>query len=367
MLPDGYTFPPPSSYTYSDAVTIRTWGGGSLGVKVGYVREHPEKNQVVLEQIRTINGQFETKLFYIRDAKDWNDICNAVDKLWPELVSTKSSSQIKEAVKHAVEDQKLLGLISKYPNLLATLPNDSDILSMPEEHKEALKQLLSASGELTGAAINSLARETPGDIAEFIEILKKFRLATVNSLVTSIATKIAFIDKFEGVVNDESSYERRGPDSVHNLLKANIWILDQNFVVLHEDTTINQILASAGGQTVDGVSGNTRPDFLCLVEQNGDAGNKRIVIIEIKRPGIKIGMDHVQQALGYKVILQTRSGTPIEKYEIYLIGSEIDPILQQHPLTRADVTSWTYTDFVSRARKFNREYLDIVKANPYSV
>ena len=367
MLPDGYTLPPQSPYTYSDSVVIRKWAGGSLGVKVGYVREHPEKNQVVLEQIRIIKGTVEQKLFYIRDAKDWNDICTAIDGLWPELTSTKSGDQIKEAVRHAIEDQKLLGLISKFPNLLTTLPEDVDILSMPEEHKEALRQLLNVSGEMAGAAIARLAQETPTDIAQFVEILKSFRLATVNSLVTSIATKIAFIDKFEGVVNDESSYERTGQDSVHNLLKANIWILDQNFVILHEDTTINQILSSSGRQTVNGTAGNTRPDFLCLTEQNGDIGNRRIIIIEIKRPGIKIGLAHVQQALGYKVILQARSGVPIERYEVYLIGSEIDATLQQHPLTRADITAWTYTDFISRARKFYKEYLDIVKENPFSV
>lgn len=367
MLPEGYTLQPPTQYTYSDPVFIRTWGGGSLAIKVGYVREHPEKNRVVLEQTRTINGQIEQKLFYIRDAKDWNDICTAVNKLWPELASTTDGDQIEEAVKNAVAGQKLLDLISQYPNLLSTLPDDADILSMPEEHKDAFRQLLTASGDMAGAAINRLAQEKPSDIAEFVEILKKFRLATVNSLVTSIATKIAFIDKFELVVNDNNSYEILGDDSVHNLLKANIWILDQNFVILHEDTTINQIIASTGGQKVEGQAGSTRPDFLCLVEQNGERGNRRIVIIEIKRPGIKIGLDHVKQALGYKVLLQTRSGTPIDKYEVYLIGSEIDPILQQHPLNRSDVTALTYTDFISRARKFYKEYLDIVKANPFSV
>lgn len=364
MIPDGFTVIE-SPYTYSDPVTIRTWNGGSLAVKVGYVREHPEKNQIVLE--KTVNGQSKPELFYIRDAKDWNDICSAVNGLWPELTSTKSGDQIKEAVKHVVEDQKLLGLIAKFPNLLTTLPKDTDLLSLPEEHKEALRQLLAASGEIASAAINRLAQEKPADIAEFVEILKEFRLTTINSLITSITTKIAFIDKFEKVVNDTSSYERQGDDSVHNLLKANIWILDQNFVILHEDTTINQILAATGGQKVNGSEGSTRPDFLCLVEQNDEAGNRRIVIIEIKRPGIKIGLEHVKQALGYKVLLQSRSGTPIEKYEVFLIGSEIDPILQQHPLTRSDVTAWTYTDFISRSKKFYREYLDIIKKNPLSV
>lgn len=32
-----------SDYTYSDPVVIREWSHGSLSVKVGYVRKHPEK------------------------------------------------------------------------------------------------------------------------------------------------------------------------------------------------------------------------------------------------------------------------------------------------------------------------------------
>src|SRR4051812_4810117 len=117
MLPEGYTLPPPTQYTYSYPVVIRTWSGGSLAIKVGYVREHPEKNSVVLEQITTVKGQPKQKLFYIRDAKDWGDICNAVNKLWPELASTTNGDQIEEAVKNAVAGQKLLDLISNYPNL----------------------------------------------------------------------------------------------------------------------------------------------------------------------------------------------------------------------------------------------------------
>lgn len=335
---------------------------------VGYVRDHPEKNQIVLEKGKHVAGEtFESQKFYIKSEADWKAIRAAVESLWPELVDTVSGEQINKAVTKVVEDIKLLDLISKYPNLLSSLPNDVDILSMPAPYKKSFRQLLDSSGAMAVAAIEKLSVQPANDIATFVEILKSVRLATVNALVTSITSKLTFINKFEQVVLDEASYERRGPESVHNLLSANPWIVDRNFVVLHSDETINQILRAEGAQPLDGTEGRTRPDFVCLVEESDRPGNRKIVIIEIKRPGIRISMTHVEQGLKYKVILQQKSGVVIKEYEVYLIGSEIDPTLSQSPLTASGVHTLTYTDFISGARSFYHEYLEIVQRNPYSV
>lgn len=368
MLPDGFTLPPQSHYTFSDPIVVWERGGWSLSVMVGYVRDHPERNQIVLEKGKHVKDEpFDSQKFYIKTGDDWKGIKSAVERLLPELVDTTSSEQIDKAVSKAVEDLKLLDLVAKYPNLLSTLPEDIELLSLPEDHKKALKQLLESSGAIAVAAIEKLSVQPAKDIAEFVEILKNVRLATVNALVTSITSKLAFINKFEKVVLDETSYERRGPESVHNLLSANPWIVDRNFVVLHSDETINNILAAESGEGLEGPDGKNRPDFVCLVEETNGPGNEKIVIIEIKRPGIKISMKHVDQVLGYKVILQQKSGVTIKDYQVYLIGSDIEPTLLQNPLTASGVHTMTYTDFISGARKFYREYLDIIQKNPYSV
>lgn len=368
MLPAGFKLPPPNPYTFSEPIVVWERGGWSLSVMVGYVRDHPEKNQIVLDKAKHVKGEtFESSKFYIKTEEDWKGIKSAVERLWPELVDTANSDQIDKAVSKAVEDLKLLDLVAKYPNLLTTLPDDVELLSLPEDHKKALKQLLETSGAIAVAAIEKLSEQPAKDLAEFVEILKSVRLATINALVTSITSKLAFINKFEKVVLDESSYERRGPDSVHNLLSANPWIVDRNFVVLHSDETINNILLSENGKKLGSPEGKTRPDFICLVEETNIPGNQKIVIIEIKRPGIKISMEHVAQVLGYKVILQQKSGTPIKDYQVYLIGSDIESTLLQSPLTASGVHTMTYTDFISGARKFYSEYLNIVQQNPYSV
>lgn len=368
MLPAGYTLPPQNPYTFSEAIVVWERGGWSLSVMVGYVRDHPEKNQIVLEKGKHVKGEsFESQKFYIKSEDDWKGIKAAVEKLWPELIDTASGEQIDKAVTMAMADLKLLDLVAKYPNLLSTLPEDAELLSLPGDQKKALKQLLESSGVIAVAAIEKLSEQPAKDIAEFVEILKNVRLATVNALVTSITSKLAFIKKFEKVVLDETSYERRGPDSVHNLLSANPWIVDRNFVVLHSDETLNNILAAESGEVLQNSDGKIRPDFVCLVEETNGPGNEKMVIIEIKRPGIKISMKHVAQVLGYKVILQQKSGTTIKDYQVYLIGSDIEPTLLQNPLTASGVHTLTYTDFISGARKFYSEYLDIVQKNPFSV
>jgi len=64
---------------------------------------------------------------------------------------------------------------------------------------------------------------------------------TINSLVTHVTSRMKFIELFEKVIHDDRSYERRGRLG-HNLLRTNIWLIDQNYSVLHDDETLKNIV-----------------------------------------------------------------------------------------------------------------------------
>ena len=99
---------------------------------------------------------------------------------------------------------------------------------------------------------------------------------------------------------------------------------------------------------------------------NQDEGYKRLVIIEIKRPSVKIKMDHITQVMKYKEVLQKHSGVSSTSFTCYIIGKEIDGLLLANPLSKSDFITKTYTDFIGDARKFYHDYLEIMKKEEYA-
>ncbi len=358
-----------SEYTYSKPITVKEWNNGTICVKVGYVRKHPEINCIVLEKRwKSRPDWWETKTFSIKDAKDWLKIRDAVEKLLPELAETPSSQTIEKAIKKVGNETELLELVATYPELLAQIPKDIDILSLPEDHKEALKKLLSVGGELANIVIKRLADEPIEDLNQFVKLLDELKLSTINSLVTHVTSRLRFIEMFEKAIHNDDSYERRGPESIHNLLKVNIWLLDQNYSVLHDDETLRNIILKEWDKDVGNQGdGKKRPDFLCMIDPLSQRdGYKKLVIVEIKRPTVKITFEHVKQMMEYKGILHSYSGKQIDSFECFLIGREVDPTLQINDLSNSGFVIKTYTDFISEARRFYQEYFKIIEQEHYA-
>jgi len=325
--------------------------------------ENIPKNCIVLEKTwKSRKDWYESKVFPIKNGQDWVAIRNAVEKLWPELGKSPSTQDIDRAISKVSNETQLLELIARYPELLSRLPEDADILSMPEEHKVALKKLLSVGGSIANSVIKRLAEQPIEDIDQFVKLLEELRLSTINSLVTHVTSRLKFIEMFEKAIHNDSSYERRGRDSIHNLLRLNIWIIDRNYSVLHDYETLRNIILKEWEKSGGGSDSRARPDFLCMVDPLGEKeGYKKLVIIEIKRPSIKIELKHVDQVMSYRTTLQTYSGKSIDEFTCYLIGREVDRKLQLNDLSKSGFIIKTYTDFISDARRFYREYLKIIE------
>jgi hypothetical protein len=298
---------------------------------------------------------------------DWASIRKTVESLLPEIGEAPTTEDIDNAIEKVSQETQLLELVARYPRLLSQIPEDVDILSLPEDQKQALRQFLAAGGEIANSVISKLAQQPISDVEQFSQLLDDLQLSTINSLVTHITSRISFINMFEKVIHNDDSYERRGPHSVHNLLRANIWLVDQNYSILHDDETLKNIIYAQWKNTLDGQSGNKRPDFLCMTDRlSQDQGYKKLVIIEIKRPSVKITMNHVTQVMEYRSLLQRHSGVSNPSFECYIIGREIDEHVLANPLTDSGFSTPTYTDFIGDARKFYQDYFEIVKAEDYA-
>lgn len=354
-------------YQFTDCINIRTAPNGArLDVMVGFVREKPDKKNVVLSSSWPGGGGlWKQNTFYIKTPKDWAEIDEAVRKLWPEVDGAGTADEIRLAVNKLSSEKKLLDLISANPELADSLPENSDLLTLSPEEKDAVIKLLKAGGDISVRTLNQLSKEPVDDINDFSETLKVYRLATINSLVTHITGRLNFIETFEKSIHNEETYERQGDDSIHNLLKQNIWLIDPNYLILQNDITLKTIIYENFKKEYIGISSGKRPDFLCMTELVPT--RDFLIIIEIKRPSVILNFEMVKQILEYRQILIEHSEKKYNDFHCLLIGNEIDPLLKANDLSAANVVVKTYTDFIGGARRYYSEYLKIVQKNPFAV
>lgn len=357
---------PISEYQFTDCVNIRqSRNGARLDVMIGFVTKHPEEKSIVLSSTWPgSNGFVNEKLFYIKRQDDWKNICDAVNELWPEVKDKVTEDEIRDAVKKVDTERKLLDVLVINPGLMDTLPN-SGLLGLSEDQQKAVVKLLETGGEISANTITKLSQEPIGDLENFNNILENYRLATVNALVTHVTSRLNFIDIFEKAINDEGTYERRGEDSIHNLLRQNIWLVNQNYQILQDDTTLKNIIYQNWSGEYEGEDSGNRPDFLCMTEQT--EATEFLAIIEIKKPSIRIVFKMVEQVLKYRQVLEANSENRYIDFHSLLIGKELDPLIKNARLDKSGIVVKTYSDFIGDARRFYREYLQLIQQNSKAI
>jgi hypothetical protein len=178
----------PSEYQFTDCINIRKSQNGSrIDVMIGYVKKHPEEKSIVLASTYPKgNNFFDQKNFYIKRPEDWKLVCEAVNKLWPEIDGKTTEDEIREAVNKVATEKKLLDLLVLNPTLADSLPKDLDLFKLEENQKNAVVKLIKTGGEISTNTLEKLSKEPLGDLENFNKVLETYRLSTVNSLITHI-------------------------------------------------------------------------------------------------------------------------------------------------------------------------------------
>jgi hypothetical protein len=176
--------------------------------------------------------------------------------------------------------------------------------------------------------IHAFDSTSPEAYADFIEVLKEWDVVKAVNLARILTGNIKVIDKFGQMIK---AGVREKPD-MHDLLIENPWLIDPQWDFLEHEATLDQIIqkyvdkekskAKAG-------SGATEPDFFCL------AGGGVAKVVEIKRPGERMGTDELDQTRDYVLYLRRHIGqTSDPRYEIhdvegYLIVDSVSDDLRE--------------------------------------
>lgn len=175
-------------------------------------------------------------------------------------------------------------------------------------------------------------------------------------MATLIRMKIEIIRKFRDMINAGA---KEKPD-MQDILRDNPWLMDPAWATLEHEKSLDTIVK----QYFDGRKsdrGNTRLDLFCL----GDSLRK--VVVEVKRPGLVVGREEIQQAIDYVFHLRDwagQSSDPAHRVIVqgYLIASTIRPsdVRWKGIAEKEGVYVRTWDDLLTTAERLYGEFFDLI-------
>ncbi len=157
--------------------------------------------------------------------------------------------------------------------------------------------------------------DNPEALADLLRKLYDWRVLESRAILEVIKGRLAIIDRFERMLveNAPETAPLRGADNMHDLLAQNPWIMNPEWQILAEEKSITKILREWGAD--DGQDDRSRLDFLAL------KSDRRLVIIEIKRPDHAADIDEISRLMKYRDRLSAAHGDDI--YMVLLCGREM--------------------------------------------
>lgn len=211
----------------------------------------------------------------------------------------------------------------------------------PEALKVAVEAVINIEKSRYGISlIQKLSKLSVDDIDSLNKILDDWSVKDVLTVLDEIERRISVIDALEKLSSDKSVDELK---TLHPLITQARWLFGPEFdsPMYTSNITLRNAVDKLFGAKVDKnvfINYKNRPDIIVLQdstlsavctddfdEQSGLCKIQKILIIEVKRGGFKIGRDEVNQANGYVEDLYScglLDGPPY--IYAYVVGHEYD-------------------------------------------
>lgn len=168
--------------------------------------------------------------------------------------------------------------------------------------------------------------------------------------------RIRAIEQFEKYIRNDASETK----VIQPFLEKFPWILDPRITTFEREVTFKKILKDNFPDSGLEES-NRRLDFLCNLV------NGELIIIELKRPRIKISLKEIRQAREYERFLLKNHKESIEKgVKTFLISDQFEMDEETKDFYSSleqtkKLKIRSYSDLLQQARQYNKEYIDRYK------
>ncbi|NPV51177.1 MAG: hypothetical protein HPY60_08305 [Candidatus Methanofastidiosum sp.] len=297
----------------------------------------------------------------------------------PSLLKNWGQNKVKDLLKDWV-DKRRIGKenrpeVVKYLEYASRLPPKErhifnsfvdKLVSIPQldEDKEILDELIKFGyNALTNhtflEVIKQINAAEEADRDKIFEILAEWDIIEAVNTAQKIKGRVEIIKKFRQMITDKVPEK---PD-MQDYIEDHPWLIDMGWESFQREKSLNRILYEKFGQpkTKD-KSGREIPDYFCI----GDSRTAHV--IELKRPGLKIGNEELDQLRDYVFFLRDHcekeaSKAPLKKIQIeglLIYGDIKDGSMKlRETYTTTNINSWSWDYLLRRAEDTHLNFLDM--------
>jgi len=159
---------------------------------------------------------------------------------------------------------------------------------------------------------------------------------------------------------DDRTYEITGEGSIHRLLESAMWIIDERYWLMNSNSTLRKIVGDQLAKD-DKKFELKRPDFVC------GTVDKKLIIIELKRPSHTLDVDDLNQLERYVVICEEYSSEH-SSHEAILVGTkQSDDLRRTLKVRGGSFKVLTFVDMIHDAERRYKKYLDAISGEAAEV
>lgn len=241
------------------------------------------------------------------------------------------------------------------------------LVSIPQIDEESLLDELVQFGfnALTNRhfldVIKQINAASPGDKHKIVDILSEWDIIEAVNTLQQVRGRMEVIKKFEEMINGGVPEK---PD-MQNYIVEHPWLINPAWTPLQHEQSLDSVLIKKFKipKTKD-KSGKKRLDFFCL------AGGGQWEVVEVKRPGIKVGTKELQQIQGYVAFLRehskkiTHPELRVSGVNGILIYSDIadDTASLRESLEKDGIHVMDWGSLLRRTKSLHEDFLKIVKS-----
>jgi hypothetical protein len=327
----------------------RTWTSGTVRFVVRNIDGHPEKNYITLEKDLVGKPLVIGYQRFRLNLRDWKSL--------KSFVEGELAAQHKWILEDSVppgnpKTDQLNELLKDNPELIEKILDAPNVRMLSAASFEALNRLVmrvyKVQSQSVELVLKNLSKASPEEFEQFAALLSDLRLGQVATLANLVKQKLEIIELFERLSHAMPTREKE----IHKLIEDNPWIAHNSYEVLASDKPLSAYLDK---NVPNDPEMKLRPDLIVKRKPNCE----EIVLIELKRPSVKLRPSHIGQVLEYKGLIQ-KFKPSTRSIDCYLFGYE-----KHDTFTHGskDVTIRTFSELTSTLRDDYRAYLKVLEDN----
>lgn len=212
-----------------------------------------------------------------------------------------------------------------YDKCLTIVNNKINFISQPQKIKNIIFTFLDKAlcDQNFISLLEKIIDLSKKEVQELNNILDSLKFEEFSKLYNSTIGRLEFLNSFDSLIYDFKKHNIAERTQLQKIIEDNLWLFKEEFNIAYFDTRISTILKNQG-YDINIQGKDLLPDFLLGYKKYDEINKKEhILLIEIKKPGVRIETSHKNTLLDRFDELTRSDRFPNTCWYLYLISDKI--------------------------------------------